>query len=110
MTYLSPRKTALLQLPTVISEKAWLEAVFIKNFLYTELSNRLQAVIHRAHQELLKYRDFEEENYTGCGLYLFPADGERTDRVWVDLSLVIERHEGEPKLLRVILTNEIPDT
>lgn len=110
MTNLSPRKTALFELPTVISEKAWLEAVYIKNFLYTELSDRLEAVIHHAHQELLRYPDFEEEKYKGCGFYLFPASGERMDRVWVDLCLMIELHEGEPSMLRIILTDEIPST
>jgi hypothetical protein len=108
MTYLTDRKFAMLKLPLAFSEKAWLETVYIYDFLTTELSDRLLKVIKVAYQELMSQRDFEEPDRMYFDFDLYPASGERTHRVCLGLCLVIERQNSEPHLLRITLKDEMP--
>ncbi|WP_397453218.1 hypothetical protein [Pseudomonas sp. NA-150] len=104
---LTPHKSKLLKLPIVLSEQAWLETVFIQNFLFVELNDRLNAVLESFYRELLLQA---ESNVVAFGLYRFPPTGDRQYRHWLDLQAVIEHRSGEPVLIRIRLKTEHVDT
>lgn len=99
-------KLELLKLPIAISEAAWLQAVYIHDFLYIEVNRRLNALFETTYREILMHRESEHPRHIDYGLYRFEPCGKRMDRVWLDLRLRIEYRNEVPALLRVTLRNE----
>lgn len=103
---ITTEKLNLLRLPIVISEAAWLEAVYIRDFLYTELHQRLSWLLEATYREIVVLPEGQQPRHVDYGLYRFEPCGKRTDRVWLDLRLWIEYRDDVPALLRVALRNE----
>lgn len=100
---LTARQQYLLQLPIVISEPAWLQAVYINDFLFAELSERLNAVLDAAYRAVLQEPDFGDS--LPFGLWLTAASRSRDDHVWLNLQLQIVSQDEQPLLLRVVLAD-----
>ena len=101
---MTARKQHLLQLPIVVSEPVWLQAIYINDFLFAELSDRMNAVLDAAYRALLQEQD-------GCDtlpfdLWAYPASGQRELPVCVHLQLQIETLNGQPHLLRILLSED----
>jgi len=104
LSKLTARKQQLIKLPIVLSEPAWLHAVYIKDFLFAEMSDRLNAVLDASYRALLGAPDADDVIH--FSLWLFPASGERAAHNQVDLCLSIQYLDGQPTLLRVLLKDE----
>lgn len=105
---ITAEKLALLKLPIAISEGAWLQAVYIHDFLYIELNRRLNALFEATYREIILHRDPGQPRHIDYGLYRFEPCGKRMDRVWLDLRLRIEYRDDIAALLRVTLRDEAP--
>jgi hypothetical protein len=108
MNSITAEKLTLLKLPISISEAAWLEAVYIDDFLYIELNRRLNTLFETTYREILLLPKGHQARHIDYGLYRFEPCGKRTDRVWLDLRLRIEYRDTVPSLLRVTLRDEVP--
>ena len=105
---ITPEKLNLLKLPIAVSEAAWLEAVYIHDFLYIELNRRLNTLFETTYREILMLPEDHQTRQIDYGLYRFEPCGKRMDRVWLDLRLRIEYRDDVPALLRVTLRDEAP--
>lgn len=103
---LTPHKQRLLELPIVLSEPAWLHCVYIRDFLFEELSDRLSAVMDASYRAIL--RAPRSEDVMHFSLSLFPASGERVVQTKMELCLYVEYLDDQTTLLRVLLKNEQP--
>lgn len=103
---ISAEKLTLLKLPIAISEAAWLQAVYIDDFLYIELNQRSNALFETTYREILMLPTNHQTPHIDYGLYRFEPCGKRMDRVWLDLRLQIEYRNDMPALLRVTLRDE----
>lgn len=94
------------KLPVVLTARAWQEAVHIEKPLYlAEISERLGNVVLTTYREL----QFQpEQSRIEFGLYRFPPDGSRLDRVWLELTLHQIECESCGPYLCVSLRDEQP--
>lgn len=103
---LNPVKLTYLRLPIAISEAAWLEAIYIDDFLYYEVNQRMTFLLESTYREILN----QEPDFSGStidyGIYRFEPHGRRAERVWMDLRLHFIRKDGVPVLLRITLPDE----
>jgi hypothetical protein len=104
LSELTERKRCLLQLPIVLSEPAWLQSVYIKDFLFAEMKDRLNSVLDASYRALLAAPDVAD--VTHFDLWLFPASGEREELVRMVLCLYVQYVDEQPSLLRVLLNDE----
>jgi hypothetical protein len=106
MTF-TPDKIWLLQLPVILSDAAWQQAIYIKNCTEVEITERLNEVFQSIYHELRVRPSTDQSDRIYFNVYGFSPCGNRQYRVRLDLCLLIERCEdGEPCSLRVTLLDE----
>jgi len=96
----------LLKLPVVMTPRAWREAVHLERpQRLEEITSRLSDVIWLAYREL----HFQpERSQIDFGLYRFLPNGDRSNRVWLDLRLHRINAESGNSYLCVSLRDEAP--
>jgi hypothetical protein len=96
----------LLKLPVVLTPRAWQEAVHLEcPQRLEEITIRLSDVIRLAYREL----HFQPEvGRIDFGLYRFLPNGDRSNRVWLDLRLHQIDSESGNSYLCVSLRDEAP--
>lgn len=103
---LTPEKMAYLKLPITISEAAWLQAIYINDFLYLEVNKRLNFLLESTYREILNQAASFSARHIDYGLYRFEPHGKRDEHVWLSLRLHIVYTNETPVLLRVTLPDE----
>ncbi|WP_313465854.1 hypothetical protein [Pseudomonas nitroreducens] len=93
---------AYLKYPVVLSNSAWLSAVYLENpNRVGEMSLRLASVVQAAWYELKLAPDAEK--FVFAVVHKQPVGRER---VWISLSLTVVRPQSEPPYLHVELLDE----
>lgn len=93
----------LLKLPVVLTTGAWHEAVHLQQPRHeSEISKRLGDVVLLAYRELQFQPDVQQINF---GLYRFPPEGDRSNYVWLPLTL----HQIESELGKAYLCISLRD-
>ncbi|WP_256350758.1 hypothetical protein [Pseudomonas gingeri] len=104
---LTPQQEALLDLPVVFTIKAWNESVYIaKPLNIAEQGCRLTAVLQAVHETIIQEAWDDEPMFFDFSHECFPSTGERSDRVLLDLRLVVDRKEDELHVLTLMLRYE----
>ncbi|MFQ6591054.1 MULTISPECIES: hypothetical protein [Pseudomonas] len=106
---LTSLQSQLLKLPVVFSEGAWHEAVYLEQPSdIGDLGSRLGETLEAAYACLI--HRFEKvdaiEPFYDFGLYRFLPCGDRVDRHWLELRLIIEHEQDKPTVLRIMLRRE----
>lgn len=108
-TLTSQQAQLFIKLPVVFSQDAWQEAIYLEQpTSLGELGYRLSETLQAAYACLI---DKAASSDTGTsfydfGLYRFLPRGDRVDRHWLALRLVVERNEDTPASLRIMLRDE----
>ncbi|MFP3497024.1 hypothetical protein SB759_22600 [Pseudomonas sp. SIMBA_059] len=110
---LTSLQSQLLKLPVVFSEGAWHESVYLEQPSdLGDLGNRLGETLEAAYASLL-YRSEKVdavEPFYDFGLYRFLPCGDRVDRHWLELRLIIEHEQDKPTVMRIMLRRESNST
>ncbi|MBX8508964.1 hypothetical protein K5D34_04555 [Pseudomonas cichorii] len=103
---LTPSKLTYMRLPIVISEAAWLQTVYIDDFLYVEVNQRLNFLLESTYREILNQPADFSASTIDYGIYRLEPHGRRQERVWMNLRLHFICKDGNPALLRIALAEE----
>ena len=106
---LTSLQSQLLKLPVVLSKEAWHEAVYLEQTMSLgDLGSRLGETLEAAYSCLIyrtKTVDAIEPFYD-FGLYRYLPCGDRDDRHWLELRLIIDHEEDRQSMLRIMLRRE----
>lgn len=104
---LTPQQEALLDLPLVFTPRAWNESVYIaKPLNIAEHGYRLTAVHQAARNAIIQEVWNDEPLFFDFSHECFPSTGERSDRILLDLRLVVDRKEEDLHVLTLMLRHE----
>lgn len=106
---LTSLQSKLLQLPVIFSRDAWHEAVYLEQpASLGDLGNRLGETLQAAYACLLYRTEKVDavEPFYEFGLYRFLPSGDRVDRHWLEMRLIVEHLADQPSTLRIVLRRE----
>lgn len=103
---INPVCPELLKLPVVLTPRAWQEAVHIEEPQHVaEIGTRLGDVVLLALREVHMQPQAPQIDF---GIYRFPPQGDRSERVWLELRLHRIQPEAGPSYLCISLRDEEP--